>query len=87
VARWKARERATGPVAELVALEAECAAAAAGGDERAVALLRQVRSWLDMLAAAGSDAEIARLFVIFASEGRARMSEWWSNPAPGPDGG
>ena len=63
----------------LLALECE-AAAAAGGDERAVALHRQVRSWLAMLAAAGGDREVAGLFAIFASEGRARLSEWWANP-------
>lgn len=64
----------------LLALECEAAAAAAGGDERAVALHRQVRSWLAMLAAAGGDREVAGLFAIFASEGRARLSEWWANP-------
>jgi hypothetical protein len=70
---------ATGPAAELAALEAEAAAAAATGDERAVNLLRQVRSWLDMLAAAGGDREVAELFVIFAREGRSRLDEWWTS--------
>jgi hypothetical protein len=65
---------------ELLALEAECAVAAAGGDGRAVALLGQVRSRQAMVAAAGGDAEIAALFAIFAAEGRSRMSKWWSNP-------
>jgi hypothetical protein len=66
--------------AELLALEAECAAAAAGGDERAVALHRQVRSWLGMLDAARGDTQIAELFAIFAAEGRSRMEEWWTSP-------
>jgi len=77
VAWRKERVPATGPAAELLALEAECAAAARG-DERAAALLRQVRSWLAMLAAAGGDREVGELFAIFAREGRSRMDEWWS---------
>jgi hypothetical protein len=80
VARHRRRVRATGPVAELVALEAEAAAAAASGDERAVSLLAQVHSWLDMVHAAGDDRDIAELFAIFASEGRSRMEEWWTTP-------
>jgi hypothetical protein len=84
VPRPKRRAAATGPVAELLALEAEAAAAAAGGDGRAVALLRQVHSWLSMLEHAGGDAEIAGLFAIFASEARGRLDEWWANP--GKDG-
>lgn len=84
MARWLAREHATGPAAELLALEAECAAAAeASGDERAVALLAQVRSWLAMLADARGDAEVGELFAIFGREGRARMAEWWANPGTG----
>jgi hypothetical protein len=67
-------------LAELEALEAECVVAAAGGDGRAVALHRQVRSWLAMLEHAGGDVEIAGLFAIFAAEGRARMEEWWTTP-------
>lgn len=70
------RRTATGPVAELLALEGEVATAAAGGDESAVRLLRQVHSWLDMLAAAGGDTEVAALFGIFAAEARSRMDEW-----------
>jgi len=76
------RRTVTGPVAELLALEGEVAAAAARGDERAARLLRQVHSWLDMVAAAGGDREIAELFGIFASEARSRMDEW---RGPGPD--
>jgi hypothetical protein len=80
VAKWLPRAPAAGPYAELLALEAEAAAAAAGGDEQAVALQRQVCSWLDMVAAAEGDPEIAGLFAIFASEGKARLAEWWSHP-------
>lgn len=75
----------TGPVAELLALEAECAAAAATGDERAVSLLAQVHSWLDMVAASGGDREIAGLFAVFAREGRSRMDEWWAHGHDGLD--
>ena len=78
--RPKRRAPAGGPVAELEALEAEAATAAAGGDKRAMALHRQVCSWLDMLAAAGGDWEVAELFAIFAREGRSRMEEWWTTP-------
>ncbi len=63
-----------GPEAELLDLERECAAAAAAGDGQAAALLGQVRSWLAMWRAAGCDREIGELF---ATEGRARMDEWW----------
>lgn len=76
----KEREPATGPGAELLALRDEAAAAAAGSDERAVNLLRQVDSWLAMLRAAGGDRELGELFAIFAAEGRARLAEWWANP-------
>lgn len=69
------RRTATGPVAELLALEGEVAAAAAGGNESAVRLLRQVHSWLDMLQSAGGDMEVAALFAIFAAEARGRMGE------------
>jgi hypothetical protein len=68
------------PAGQLLALQAECVAAAAGGDGRAEALLAQVRSWLAMLRAAGGDREIGELFAIFAAEGRARVDEWWANP-------
>jgi hypothetical protein len=74
------RRTAAGPVAELLALEGVVATEAAGGDERAVALLRQVHSWLDMLAAAGNDRDVAALFAIFASEAKSRMEEWWTIP-------
>jgi hypothetical protein len=80
VPRPKRRAPPAGPYAELLALEAEAGAAAAGGDKRAVALHHQVCSWLNMLEHAGGDAEIAGLFAIFAAEGRARMEEWWTNP-------
>jgi hypothetical protein len=75
------KRRGADPAAGLLTLEAECAAAAAGGDKRAVALLAQVRSWLAMLRQAGSDEQIAELFGIFAAEGRSRLDEWWANPA------
>lgn len=76
----KERVPDTGAAAELLALEAEAAAAAAGGDERAVALHRQVTTWLAMWRAGGSDRETGGLFVIFAREGRSRLDEWWANP-------
>jgi hypothetical protein len=76
---------ATGPVAELLALEAEAAAMAAGGDPRAVNLLRQVRTHLAMAQAAG-DRDVAALFAIFAAEDRARVGEWWANPEPSLEG-
>lgn len=76
----KEREPAAGgPAAELAALEAEAAAAAAGGDVRAVNLLHQIHSHQDMLRDAGGDREIGELFVIFAREDRHRMDEWWTN--------
>ena len=78
----KERVPDTGAAAGLLALEAECAAAAAGGDRRAVALLAQVWSWLAMLRQAGGDPEIAGLFAIFAAEGRSRIAVWWANPRP-----
>jgi hypothetical protein len=81
VPRPKRGAAATGPVAELLKLEAEAAAAAAGGDKRAIALHHQCISWLNMLEAAHGDREIAALFAIFAGEGRERMAEWWANPA------
>ena len=69
-----------GPYAELLALESESGAVAARGDKRAIALHRQVCSWLDMVEHAGGDAEIATLFGIFASEGKARLAELRSHP-------
>ena len=65
----KEREPAAGPGAGLAALRDEAAAAAAGGDERAVNLLAQAESWLSMWRAAGRDREVGELFAIFAAEG------------------
>jgi hypothetical protein len=71
------------PAGQLLALQAEAEAAAAGGDARAAALLAQTRSWLAMLKACGGDPQVGELFGIFAAEGKARMAEWWANPAAG----
>jgi hypothetical protein len=58
---------------ELLAWEADCAAAAAAGNTRAADRLVSARSWLDMLRAAGGDPDVAGLLAAFAREDRAGM--------------
>jgi hypothetical protein len=64
---------ADSPAGELLAWERECAAAAAAGDSQAAERLVSVRSWLDMLRAAGNDPVIADLFAAFARDDRAGL--------------
>ena len=62
---------AAGAVAELLAYERDCAAAAAAGDARAAELLTSARSWLAMLRAAGGDPEVAEMLAAFAADDRS----------------
>jgi hypothetical protein len=64
---------ADSPAGELLACERECAAAAAGGDSWAAERLVSVRSWIDMLRAAGGDPEVAELLAVFAGEDCAHL--------------
>jgi hypothetical protein len=59
---------AAGAVAELLAHERDCAAAAAAGDARAAELLVSARSWVAMLRASGNDPEVAEFLAVFARE-------------------
>jgi hypothetical protein len=58
-------------VAELEGYAAGYERAAAGGDERAAARLTAVRSYVDMIAIARGDEQIAELFVEFARADQA----------------
>jgi hypothetical protein len=57
---------------ELLAWEADCAAAAAG-NARAADRLVSARSWTSMLRAAGGDPEVAELLAAFAADDRAQL--------------
>jgi hypothetical protein len=59
------------PAAELADWVRVCAERAAGGDERWAERLVSARSWAGMLRAAGNDAEVGELFVMFARDDRA----------------
>ena len=60
---------------ELLAWEADCAAAAAvAGTARAADRLVSARSWTGMLRAAGGDPEVAELLAAFAADDRAQLS-------------
>jgi hypothetical protein len=58
----------SGAAAELALAAAACHAAAGRGDPRAVARLRAIRSWQDMLRLSGDDPDVGALFVAFAAD-------------------
>ena len=69
--RRRRRREPSAAAAELAAYAAEYAAMAGERDRSAAERLRAVRSWQDMLRAAGDDPEVGELFAGFARDDMA----------------
>jgi hypothetical protein len=68
--RRRRRRELSAAAAELAEYAAEYAAEAERGDTAAAGRLRAVRSWQNMLRAAGDDPVVGELFVEFARDDR-----------------